>query len=244
MALVVPLLASPARAQIFVGESPYRTAENWALELRMGPYRPDVDSEFPGEVEGPHERYFGRKRPLMFQIELDRELWSGFGTVSVGAQVGYTRQTGSSFAVNATDATGQPARTGDKTTFTLVPTSLLLVYRLDVAARRWSIPFIPYAKVGLDYVLYWIRNGNDSVAVASQGGKGSGATTGWTAAVGLQLMLDVFDRGAARELDSTLGVNHTYLFGELVHHEDKGLFGGDQLHVGTTTWFAGLMFEF
>lgn len=247
VALVVCLTAaaapSVARAQLLRGESEYRSDEAWAVEVRVGPYSPDVDSEVSAKP-GPHEIYFGRKRRLMVAAELDRELLRVFGTLSVGAQIGYTRETTSAFVDPGRPPDKDTPRSGDGTSFTIVPTSLLLVYRLDVAARRWGIPIVPYGKAGLDYTLYWIRNGNDAIASSGQGGRGRGATTGWSAAAGVALLLDVFDPGAARELDSTTGVNHTYLFGELVHREDSGLFGSNQLHVGDDTWFAGLMFEF
>lgn len=244
VAPVLSILApSPAHAQLFRGESQYQTDRGWAVELRMGPYSPDVDSEFdPEQGPGPHEKYFTTKRRLMVQAELDRELLSVFGTLSVGARIGYTRETASAF-VDPNFSMGETVRSGDRTSLTIVPTSLLLVYRLDVAARRWGIPLVPYGKVGLDYVLYWIRDGNDSIA-SFGGNKGRGGTTGWNAAIGVAFLLDVFDQGSARELDSTTGINHTYLFGELVHHDDSGLFGSKQMHLGDDTWFAGLMFEF
>ena len=57
-------------------------------------------------------------------------------------------------------------------------------------------------------------------------------------------MLALIDPGAARGFDADAGVNHTYAFFELAHINSSGLGSKNKLHVGDSTWFAGLMFEF
>jgi hypothetical protein len=103
---------------------------------------------------------------------------------------------------------------------------------------------VPYGKVGLSYTLWQITDANGDVARSDDGHKGRGGTPGWQAAGGVALLLDFIDPGSARALDSDTGVNHTYLFAEIGRYEASGLGRKNALHVGDTTWVAGLMFEF
>jgi hypothetical protein len=240
LVLVAALWAHSARAQtsVFHEENRFRSPQHFALELRFGPYSPEVDSEFNGAAEPPHYKYFLDKKKLLFQVELDYEFFRAFGTAAVGVQAGYFKEGAYAYNVAGTD------RTGDPTALSLFPTALQLVYRLDVAARRLGIPLVPYAKAGLSYTFWRVTDANGDTARAGDGSKGSGGTPGWQAAVGLALLLDFLDPGAARALDSDTGVNHTYLFGELTRYEASGLGAKNKLHVGDSTWTVGLMFEF
>jgi hypothetical protein len=47
-----------------------------------------------------------------------------------------------------------------------------------------------------------------------------------------------------RELDGDSGLNHMYLFAEYSHVDASGLGSSNRLHVGDTTWSAGLLLEF
>ncbi len=214
------------------------------MELRFGPYRPDVDGEFanlPAE-ERPHAQYFGTGRKLLSQVELDYQFFKAFGSLALGVSVGYFTQKASAFVEPASgDA---DVRSGDSTRLMLIPTSLSLVYRFDVLALRANIPIVPYAKAGLDWVYWSVSDGNGRVANGTMGGRGRGGTTGYHGAVGLAFMLDAFDPGSAQEFDAETGINHTYVFVEFRHSEINGLGKQNRLHVGDTTWSAGLMFEF
>jgi hypothetical protein len=235
-ALLVMAMAGSAQAQVVVRDlDRYRSPQHWAVELRFGPYSPEVDSEFDG-AEDPHQTYFGTKRRLMMQLEVDYQFLHVFGSLAVGAQVGYFNET-----ARALDAAGKPS--ADTTSLRLIPTALQLIYRMDEAARRLSIPLVPYAKIGLNYTIWTITDANGDVAKEA-GNSGRGVTPGWQAAAGLAIMLDIIDAGASRALDAETGVNHTYIFLEAAHFDVSGLGGKKSLHVGDTTWFAGLMFEF
>jgi len=222
----------------------------FAIEARFGLYTPNVDSEFGNTT--PHADVFGSKRRPMWQLELDWEFLEEFGTLSLGGVIGYYKEnaqackltgwkTDGTCPVVKNDPTSGPS--GDNTGLRLIPLAVLLVYRLDEAATRWKIPLVPYAKIGLNYTIWTITNGNGDVAW-SGGKKGQGGTMGWQAAVGLSLQLDFLDPGASREFDSDSGVNHTYAFFELDHVDGSGLYRKDVLRVGDNTWFTGLMFEF
>lgn len=240
--------ARPAFAQPTVSQErteSFRSPQNWALEIRIGPYYPAIDDELGGDPEQrPHRLYFGKKPRIMTQLELDYQFFDLFGTAAIGFNIGYFRESAKAF-VETSNGAVSAERSNDTTSLMLVPLGVSLVYRLDVAARRWSIPVVPYGKIGLGYTIWSITEGNGNVArTEAPNGRGRGATPGWQAAAGLSFLLDIIDPGAARELDSEIGVNHTYLFIEAAHFDASGLGKRNVLRVGDTTWLAGLMFEF
>jgi hypothetical protein len=240
----------PAAAQLITREGDqYRTPQRFALELRFGPYSPNVDEEFDqrDSARAPHDEFFGDDRRFMFQIELDWQIFRGFGTAAIGGSVGYFREnarayldSGAGKAIN--DAEG---RSADNSRLSLYPFAVLAVYRADQLWSLWDIPLVPYGKVGLNYTIWSVYDGNDRVASSPEvGGRGRGGTAGWQAAAGVSLVLDFIDSGAARALDGETGINHTHVFFEYAKYEASGLGQDDKLHVGDTTWVTGLMFEF
>ena len=182
--------------------------------------------------------HVGSKNRLLTQVELDYQIIRHVGTAGVGLGVGYFSASGH----NRLESTGEPS--SDTSTLKLIPFSLSAVYRFDLPLERWKVPLVPYGKLGLDYVVWSITNGNGDVPQDGIGGTGRGGTWGWHAAVGLSLVLDVFDPVTARQFDSDMGVNHTHLFAELGHWDVSGLGAANKLHVGDTTWVGGLLFEF
>jgi hypothetical protein len=124
-----------------------------------------------------------------------------------------------------------------------MPMALLAVYRFDPLWDRLSIPLVPFIKFGLGYTLWWIEKGDGSLAEAG-GDKARGGSLGLQFSAGAALLLDVFEPSAAKNLDSDLGINHTYAFFEFVHLQADGLGSSSALNVGDTTWQAGLAFEF
>lgn len=235
IAVVTP--AAPARAQVVQNEfGPYRSPQHFALELRFGPYRPDIDSEFGGR-RTPHKDFFGDGRRLMSQIEFDYQFLRHVGTAAVGIGVGYFTETGK-------NRTAAGEETDDTTTLRLFPFSLSGVYRFDLLYERFRIPVVPYGKIGLDYVVWTITNGNGDVPEDPVGGRGQGGTWGWHAAMGVSFVLDFLDPVSAQQFDAELGVNHTHLFAELGTWNVNGLGMSNKLRVGDTTWVGGLLFEF
>ena len=251
LALVTAGAARGARAQMpgsrsAVGiedETPgrYRSPQHFAVELRFGPYVPDIDSEFSSmngvPARTPYRDYFGSSGHLMSQLEFDYELYHRFGTAGVGVQAGYFQVSGT-----APTLTGTPS--GDKSTLRVVPIALLAVYRFDYFLERRNIPLVPFVKLGLNWAYWRNTDGNGQIATSDAGGTGSGGTFGWEAAGGLALVLDMFDPDAARDFDSDLGVNHTALLIQFVHADISGLGQADRLHVGDNTWSAGLLVQF
>ncbi|HEX7509029.1 MAG TPA: MXAN_2562 family outer membrane beta-barrel protein, partial [Polyangia bacterium] len=248
------LSAGPAQAQPLYHDSSFvqdsaseaweGSAREFAIEARFGLYTPNVDSAFSGKGPKPQADIFGSKRRPMWQLEFDWEFLKEFGTLALGGVIGYYKENAE--ACTLAGLKQDPPiceRSGDNTSLRLIPLAALLIYRLDEGASHWHIPLVPYAKIGLNYTIWTVSNGNGDVAW-SGGSKGQGGTMGWQAAVGLSLQLDFIDPGASREFDADSGVNHTYAFFELAHIDASGLYRKDALRVGDNTWFAGLMFEF
>jgi len=249
-ALAALAAAPAARAQSFGSESMgseleiveghhrFKTPQRFAFELRFGPYLPEVDSEFDG-ARYPYRDFYGSSARLMTQLEFDYEILHRFGTVAVGAGVGYFSATGTSPVANGT---GLPS--GDKSTFKVIPVSASAIYRFDYFLEQRNFPLVPFGKVGLDWGYWQITNGNDEIATDGHGGRGRGGTLGWHAAAGLALVLDFIDAEAARDFNNDMGVNHTSLVFQLTHADISGLGKSGRMHVGDTNWSLGLMFQF
>ncbi len=179
-----------------------------SFEVRIGNYKPNIDSEFPKAT--PYADILNDSN-WDTGIAIDWRLWHGFGELGMGFGASWWNKEGSSRSTIGT-------ATADKTKLSIVPLTLDLVYRFDVLAERYSFPFVPYAKVGAVYGLWWITNGvgnithytgNDGVSLAAKGGTG-----GFHGSVGVRLLLDVFEPSAARSFDIEMGVNHSYLYAE------------------------------
>lgn len=220
----------------------FRSEQRFAFELRLGPYSPEVDEEFHGE-KTPYKDYFGTSHRLMTQFELDYQFFHGFGSAAVGVSVGYFRAKGKEY-IDPGAGLIPTVRSDDITTLSLFPFAVVGVYRADQLWKRWHIPVAPYGKLGLNYTIWSVYDGNGLLANDPPAGKGRGGTLGWQGAVGLSLIADIIDLGAARELDSDTGINHTSFFFELAKYEASGLGQKNRLHVGDTTWLGGIMFEF
>jgi hypothetical protein len=242
-------LAAPARAQSdILEEAPsdtpyghrYRSPQSFAVEVKFGPYRPDVDSEFDvGGVDKrtPYKDYFGNGRHLLSQVEFDWQLFHKFGSLGAGVGVGFFSVTGV-----ATLPTGKPS--GDTSNFRVAPFSISAIYRFDHFLETRDIPVVPYGKLGLDWAYWQITDGNGEIAKDMMGNSARGGTFGWHASAGVALVLDFLDPDAARDFDADLGVNHTALTFEYSHADISGLGQSARLHVGDTTWALGLLLEF
>jgi len=205
---------------------------NWNLELRFGPYRPDVDSEFAarGSDARPYSQVFSSSRHLLFQLEVDRHISHRYGTWAIGVNAGYMHASAAALADDLI------TRTGDETSLTLLPLSVSLVYRADFLRAVEGVGLIPYAKAGLDCT-FW------RIADTARSGTTDGKTLGWHGALGVSLDLASFDPDAARVMDRESGVNQTAIFFEVARYALDGFGSNSVLHVGDTTWMGGLMFE-
>lgn len=223
------------------------TPQYVALELRGGPYYPAVDEEFGGP--GPYARYFGDEWRLFVGAEID---WQALripfvGTIGPGFGIGRMSASGKGFAdgvLNDGDPSNDNTRTGD-TALIIVPMHLSVVLRVDELFRRTQIPFVPYAKIGLGYGLWWCTAGSNDCKVTSADGKsdviGEGSSYGVHWALGGSVPMDFLGRREMSALDQETGVNHIHLFAEW-YNQSLGL-GSNQMRIGTSTWMTGLVLE-
>jgi hypothetical protein len=206
---------------------------SWNFELRFGPYRPDVDSEFSsrGSDARPYEQVFSSSSRLFSQIELDRQVSHRFGTWGVGVAVGYTAASAAALSADLS------TRTGDTTSLVILPIGLSAVYRADWLRHYEPIGIVPYAKAGFDCAPWRIA---DSAKSSDTWGK----TFGWHVAAGLSIDLTSVDPDAQRTMDAETGVNQIAAFFEVMRLDLDNFGSNSVLHVGDTTWVGGLMVEF
>jgi len=237
-ALALAAAPAPAAAQFMsMGESP-----RWgSLQLSVSAYRPDIDSEFNGRA-APYTTIFGTGRPLLFQFLFSRSLWgTEVGTLDLGFGAGYWQAYGNGIAPNG-------AR-GDSTSLMVIPLTVALGYRLDYLYDTWHVPFEPYVRVALlDYV-WWANTGGQVATTLNASGaevRGQGGTFGWSATLGIALVLDFFDPTLARQMDQDTGINRTLIFLDFTKAgvDDFGSPKSWQLGPGYYMWSAGLQFVF
>jgi hypothetical protein len=241
-ALSALALPSPASAQGVDDFGAYgyddhsnESPQDASFELRWGPYRPNVDEEFGGS--GPFARHFGEENHYLLGFEGDWQIFRipHVGSLGPGVGWGLVSMDGQTFRSNGDAA--------DQTTgLSIMPMYAVGVLRVDVLAQQTPVPLAFHAKFGLGYALWWTDDGVGLSRDAS-GVTGEGASYGYQGALGLLLLLDAFDTLAARDLDSTFGVNNSYLFLEAYHSNLDGFGSGDQMQMGTTTWMLGLALE-
>ncbi len=225
--VVALLIAGPTRA-----ESP----RDMVLEIKFGPFRPSVDSEFGGKAS-PYKDVMGGGSVLMSQVEYQYEFYNRVGVVAVGASLGYARDQGT-----ARLSDGQESN--DSTTFHLVPLSLSAVYRFDYLAQNFRVPLVPHVKAGFDYYLWWITDAVGQVARSKDGAVGQGGTFGGHVTVGLAFHMDFLSPDMAQTFDADVGVNNTYLFAEYVMSWVNDFGSSRSLDLSSRTFLFGIAFEF
>ena len=236
--VLVLLLAfsATARAQIAVDRqdadwpseshvSPLPQIPDWGVEIGVSLYRPAVDSEFSNGAH-PFAETFGSGRHLLSEAEVDRYLYRRYGTWGVGLRGGYYKVTGAAFLADGT-------RSGDETALSLIPFALSLVYKADRIPGLKQVPLIPYAKIGLDGVAWTATNTGGSASH-------SGFTPGWHTAAGVALGLNFLGLGS---INPGALADPCALFFEWDYAAINGLGFGKLLHVGDSTWFAGVTFD-
>jgi hypothetical protein len=236
VALMLLLGAGPSLAEVHVPQHP---DADFQLQIRFGPYYPDVDDE-SGLSGQPFKTVFGSGSELLFELGVDYEIWHGFGTVTAGGSFGFVQ-----FLGKALTSTG--AKSSDTTVLNLLPLRLNVGYHFDLLSRKFAVPLVPYVTTGISYYIWWVLDGvgdtaewenADGDTFAAQGG-----IFGAHLFVGLKLLLDFLDEGAASNLYDDVGVINTFLFAEYAISWVDG-FGGDHMNVGDQTFMFGLMMEF
>jgi len=229
LALAAALAASLVSAQPAAAESP-----RWgSFEIGAGPFRPDVDSDFPDP--GPYEQVYGNQRRWQLTLGLSKALYHGWGTLEVGLRSGWFRASGRGLY----DEGGVLVRSGDTTRLNLVPSSVTATYRADFFYDKLKIPLVPYGRAAFERYNWWVTDG---------GGKSveKGATNGWSVTAGLAFPLDVVDPTLAHEFDRDSGVNTTYLYGDATWStvDDFGADDSWDLSGQRPTYTFGLLLAF
>ncbi len=228
-ALALIVFAPPASA--WAG-SHQDESSGWFLELELGPYLPDVDSELEGDT--PFRDVFGSSSRLMTRVRAERSLWRGVGQLGMGFSASFARASGQALYADGT-------RSPDTNNFNWLPLQLSLSYRFDHTVRAWNVPLVPYIRAGLSATTWWI-SGPDGVEVDDEGNRASGIRPGWFYGGGLKFLLNVIDPRLAKDFRRSAGVEHTYLYVDVTRMEVDG-FGTPGFILSDTTWFVGLAFE-
>jgi len=221
---------------------PFRSAQHFALEIRVSPYTPNVDDE-PGLQGTPFKDRFGDNPRIAMGLEFD---WQTFripyvGTIGPGLGASIV-----SMGRPAVTASGK--QSGDEYGLSIYPMYLSAVLRADTFWRGLGVPLVPYAKLGFA-VGFWrasnaLGTSKSTLPGEAQPVPGRGMTFGTHMAGGLAFALDAIDSGASRNMDNFLGINNTYVYAEYYWLNLNGLGQDKALYVGTNTWAAGLAFEF
>jgi len=236
-ALDLVLRMSAARAQVVdefgalprEGGNARPTEQNIAVELRFGPYLPElpnVTGESPSFGDA-----LDRKNRVMVGIEVD---WQALRLPKVlslgpGAGIGYTRL-------------GREVKTEAapfRATLKLTPQWAAAVLRVDVLQQQFSVPLVFSAKLGGARASWWSEY---KPVGSTQTRKDSGSAQGLMWALGAMLDLGFLDPGRARHLDQTTGVNHMYLFWEWYQFKLDD-FGDGPNQLGDSTWALGWAFD-
>jgi len=219
----------------------YESPQNFAFEVRVGPYHPRVDTASDTQGKDPYLKEFGGSMRWEVAVEFDWQIYRipHLGTIGIGASVGYT--TSSALAPLVTEVMGSTI-SGESTNLTIYPTYAVAVLRADVLSRELHVPFVPYAKAGFG-LAFW-RASNSGGTSAVKGVVGEGNSFGEQLAVGLALDLNFLDRRTSQGFDNATGVNHTFIFGELQDANLTFSTNPHALYVGNENWLLGLGFEF
>lgn len=263
LAGAAPSIAGAQTFELFGPDSSrsrHESTQNFLVELRGGPWYPDVDAEFNGRAT-PFADMFGTTDRLLLGAELDWQFLriNPIGSLGLGVGAGYT----SASAVAPLTQNPMPAAAswerpsdGQQTSLQVIPGYAVAVVRIDVLSRRTVIPLVPYVKYGVGYAYWWITNGDTlsrrsltlspgaTAGDSDLGQAATGGSLGTHFAAGLMLRLDVFEPAVQRAWDQQMGVNHSYVFAEYVRSDLGGLGSRPQLRLGTETWNVGLAMEF
>lgn len=221
-------------AGAIAGESP----RTFTLELKLGPYKPMIDeatfSNLGPQDQRPYARVFGDTPMLMGEIGLEYMIFQKFGTISAGVGVAYAEKFGK--AVDAESG----MRAAQSTGLRILTVRPGISYRFDLLALKYKIPLVPYVKGQFVTMPWWVVNGG--ALEYADGRPGQGVSFGAAGTVGLSFMLDILDQRLARDFDSSMGVNHTYLFGEF-NLQEIFTTGASPLLLSSRHWLFGLAFD-
>lgn len=239
----------------------YESPQRFALELKFGPYLPDVDRNYSGEGLGPYATIYGRtdargvatgepRKAFYGGLAFEYQIVYLAGPIGVGFQWSMMRDKAQALLARPPEDPEASVRSGaDSTRFAVMPLALQVVYRFELLADRLRVPLVPYAKAGLNYSFWWSKDGSGDIStIKDDSGKvidrARGGAWGFQTNLGGMLRLDFLERGSARTLDRATGINHTYLFGEWQLSRVNNFGRKNSINLGDSTWLVGLAIEF
>ena len=221
-----------------------------AFEIKFGPYTPAVDDN-PSLKGRPYHDVFGGDPMLLSTIEMDWQFVHPPGvSIGIGGSAGFMQ----TYAKSIME--GSDEKSADYTVLNVIPLAVLLVARVDAMADYLNIPIVPYFKIGINWYIWWVLGGGETASYtwtdsngSTRSRKGRGGTLGWQLSPGLAFRLDGFDKKSARNFDNEIGINHTYLFVEMLWAFVNHFGNDDYMDLSTDTFahatvFGGLAFEF
>jgi len=245
LVLLAACLALPAAAQSPVIVS--KESERWgSFQVSLSPFSPNIDSEFTNATYPPYATVFGTGRPLMVQAIFSKSVWmTEVGTLDIGFGAGYWAVWGTGFYQSGS---GTITR-GGSTSLQIIPIQLNAAYRFDWFYERLAIPFEPYARFAIVDDI-WSSSGQGGVSswTSPEGTtyRASGATFGWSATLGVGIVLDFLDTQLSRQMDFDTGINRSILFVDFTKSSVNN-FGSStswQLAPSYWAWNVGLQFVF
>jgi len=228
--LMVGLLASTSAFAQLTFTQPARSNN---IEVKLGPYLPEIDSE-KGLQGHPWADTFGGSA-LLGELEFDHYFWQKYGAAGAGVSLGYAEKYGEALAPDG-------SVTGVRTNFKSIPIRVLGLYRLDYFALNSGIPLVPYLKAGFVYNPWYSGKGTAAVDYP-EGVRAAGSRWGLELAVGLAFQMDILEPRLAHDFYSDLGVAHTYLFADFTDAWVDDL-GSPGLDLSSKHWMFGLSFEY
>ncbi|SEM90735.1 hypothetical protein SAMN05444354_125106 [Stigmatella aurantiaca] len=226
--------ALPSQAQeTSTSATSLQSPRSGAIAVKLGGYTPRIDTE-EGLTSAPYEKTFGNSSMLLVELEIQRYFYQGIGSAGVSVSAGYAEKYGK--AVNL-----EGVESPETTSLKVAPLRLGAVYKFDYAAFRWHIPLVPYGKAALIYMPWWVSKGDKTQEV--NGRKGRGGRWGYGFTGGVAFLMDVLEPRLARDFDSDLGINHTYLFAEYTYAEVNN-FGSSGLVLSSRHWMFGLSLDY
>lgn len=251
----------PPRATKRKQQGRYESPQRFALEIKFGPYLPDVDRNYSGAGLGPYATIYGQtdargvatgkpKNGFYGALAFEYQIANIGGPIGIGFQWSMMRDKAQALLARPPEDPEASVRSGaDSTRFAVMPLALQAVYRFELLADRFRVPLVPYAKVGLNYSFWWSKDGSGTISTIKDDSgkvvdKARGGAWGFQTNLGGMLRLDFLERGTARTLDRVTGINHTYLFGEWQLSRVNNFGRKDSINLGDSTWLLGLAVEF
>lgn len=242
-------------------QTPYASPQRFALELKFGPYLPDIDRNYNGAGLGPYATIYGTtddrgvatgqpSKGFYGGLAFEWQITNLAGPLGLGFQWTMMRDKAQALLAEPPADPKASVRSGaDSTRFAVMPLALQVVYRFELLADRFRVPIVPYAKAGVNYSFWWSKNGSGDIStLKDENGKvvdkARGGAWGFQTNIGGMLRLDFLERGTARSLDRATGINHTYLFGEWQLSRVNNFGRKNSINLGDSTWLVGLAMEF